>query len=301
MKTQFSSILILLLTMAPVWAVVGPIGFVDTKGPDSVCRILSRGDEGLSICSGTLIFSDKVLTAAHCIRTDHATMYIECGYQGVNIQKLKSELSISGNTVITEGVEFKESAIGLSSEINKQTDQSIVTLDKKLNSHPMKISAKTTGNLHECSAAGFGVNEEQTAGTLRVGKILEVILEENELKFAASMTSMFYTISGKVQENAEFLELIRNNRKEKMTSSIVLPGDSGGPILCKQKNGEFVVSGVISSVSALMISFKEPFTENIPTKWNLNIFSHFPDRNLIFNEKSKINVVIPDAPPFDIP
>lgn len=172
--------------------VVGPNTLLTPNGPESVCRILSRGDKGLSICSGALISSNKILSAAHCIRPDHTITTVECGYQGFDASNLQSELSITGSTIYTKGVVFKESANAIAYAVNEETDQSLITLDRELSLQPMKVATELHGENAICYFSGYGFDNNATAGRLNTGKIQGITANGEEIVTETLVMSTFF-------------------------------------------------------------------------------------------------------------
>lgn len=210
----------------------------------------------MSICTGTLVEPNKILTANHCTRADNARMKVQCGYQGFDPKNLKVETTLSGNSVYTSGIVFKESAEAKISASILDLDQSTLTLDHKLSIKPMKVANANFKSHGGCSVSGYGLSKELFAGFLFTGKIvgLPKFTAENKISTRAFLQSSYNPEKNYFESNDEIKYLVRDNDIEQMTSSVALPGDSGGPIICDGSNGEPILFGVISVIKGSIVS-----------------------------------------------
>lgn len=297
--------LVALLTFSNAYAVVGSANLINTRGPESLCRLLIRSQHGLRICSGTLIESNKILTANHCTNNDRDSITVECGYEGVNNEILKYETTLSGNTVVSEGILFKTSSMAKVDFRNIQSDQALLSLTNNLNLTPMKVALPNmnTQNFTDCYIGGYGLNKDIITGELTIGKIELPILKRNQMTTVAYLQSTFNPVGGKFNNHAELRTLIRSTVVEKMSSPIPLPGDSGGPIFCKAQNNEFYLVGILSTISGHTLVSEKSSSQTNSTHfvWAFVSQSNKPDLQLLkgLNPEQIENTnldILPDLP-----
>ena len=241
-------------------AIVGHPSAVTSVGPDNICRILISDSHGVGICSGTLIHSNQILTAAHCIDdiTDESKIKVSCGYRGFDQKKLKSQKTKSGNTIFISGINFLQEAIGINSyaHLNWEIDSlnfdiALITLDHDMKIEPMAVvDPKTISKPIQCSAAGYGINKNINMGFLQVGTLDTQNLQKNSFSFIES--NFTSTLTDPREEDNLLLEvptILKYADRNTMQNSVAVFGDSGGPVFChyKNKNSIFQV-GIVRAV-----------------------------------------------------
>lgn len=161
----------------------------------SVCRILARNktNQALSyICSGVLTKSDEITTAEHCADDLQAVdISVECQQQSVTSKGQVFEQTQSGNTVMTRGPQFKQSAQVVKVEIpqdNGKTyrkDLAKLKLNNPMQITPLKIATDAELNQFfpnnqqaseqamlaeqaNCLSVGYGVGSNGISGVQKV-------------------------------------------------------------------------------------------------------------------------------------
>ena len=181
----------------------------------SIVAIVADKNEGQALCTGTLISSDVVLTAAHCVEDNPSKLHIVFG---LNVGKTKEKDIRSADKFIQHSNWGRHMPSG-------EADLALIHFSGGLVEGfvPVKLATKglklTSGE--EVLMAGFGVTDggaETGAGKLR--QTISTILEEHSVT-----------------------EFVTDGKK-----SSVCFGDSGGPAFVKTKN-ELVQWGVASSVT----------------------------------------------------
>ncbi|QDK46347.1 hypothetical protein DOM22_14820 [Bdellovibrio sp. ZAP7] len=245
MKTFSWAIITSLLWAAPSWAVISnPGNFVDFKG-DNICRIMIYDQGTNSICTGSLIRADLVLTANHCVVGPTAKVEVGCGYQGFDPQNIVTVKTGKGNLVV-QNVSFIETALGQFASVDTELDQALVKLDRKLSIPPMKIGADAEIDIKRpCLLSGYGINKSGTAGVLLSAwvPLVQIALEAYRFDnvFESTMPDPGYS-------KPRVDEMAATAIESTMQGVSLLSGDSGGPFLCYNKQGELTQLGISNSI-----------------------------------------------------
>lgn len=248
MKYLLASLFFILLPKT--YAGIGGPGSISDKGPDSICRVIMKSNTGYSICSGSLVKENKILTAAHCVQSlkPDTTILVQCGYQGLSHSPITEVMTKGGNRLILDPIQFKESAYGTKYVMhpnyisgNEFFDVAVIDLDRKLKSEPIKVNTapSKTDDL-VCYAAGFGLNKNATAGLLNVGLINSKQLQESSFISTEEFFNIF--MNNPNEEDQDVLEIstyFRYYKSETLKYSVVSYGDSGGPVYCRPNTETF--------------------------------------------------------------
>lgn len=253
--------------------------------PESLCRLSMYTEEAVplvGVCTGTLVSSTQVATAAHClegfINKPGARMKVECGYKGVNVSYLKTEMSQYDVPTWTQGVTFKETFWASSYRVTsgyqnlvEQTepgkpvlfdalnDQALVVLSKPATLSPAKVistlelydkkgSEENTQVFESCRAHGFGFNPQDTAGLPYSGDFTNLVVKDGffQKRFESVLKPAAKMVMRKILYDPYMpRKLMRYLIDKKYMTVSTDAGDSGGPLFC-EVNGESVLVGVLS-------------------------------------------------------
>ena len=251
MKYLLASLFFFLLPKT--YAGIGGPGSISDQGPDSICRLIMKSKSGYSICSGSLIKENKILTAAHCVESlkPDTAILVQCGYQGLDGSPITEVVTKGGNRLILDPIQFKESAYGTKYVMHPNYiggaeffDVAVIDLDRKLKSEPIKVNTapSKTDDL-VCYAAGFGLNKKATTGLLNVGLINSKQLQESSFTSTEEFFNVF--MNNPNEEDQDVLEIstyFRYYKSETLKYSVVSYGDSGGPVYCRPNTETFTDS-----------------------------------------------------------
>jgi hypothetical protein len=174
-----------------------------------VVKILNRGSQH---CTGTLIKTDVVLTAAHCI-------------EKINCSSLSVENS-SGSQKIKPSTCIEHPGYGGSVHVPQRNDVAILLLESAFqNISPVKINTPENSAVVDDLAvfAGYGINENNTDILKATFNYISSVSTE--------VISTFY-------------------RRGNINRGTTCSGDSGGPLFI-YKSGEWRTQGTLSDGSAL--------------------------------------------------
>lgn len=223
--------------------IANPANKVDYKS-GNVCRIITTNNGVSSICTGSLVKPDVILTAAHCAVPANATVEVGCGYQGYEPQNIVTIKTGKGNTVI-QNVAFSESAAGQFASIDTESDQALVQLNRKITTIPlMKLDRGDVDLTRPCLLPGYGISNSGTAGILISAWVSAVNSTEISFYFSNTFES---TMSVK-NPSSRIDDLSRSAVESSMQGTTLLAGDSGGPFLCFNKQGELTQVAVSNSI-----------------------------------------------------
>lgn len=241
-------------------------------GPESVCRIIIRNEDGslAGICSGLLTKTNEVLSAAHCF--DDAipeNVSVQCGYQGFLKSEAKVESTKAGNYAYTKGPRFSEihaiADIQIHSHYDGGSTHDIATLllASKSNIQPLEVAKP--GEVEQvflekpdrlrsdvrCQIAGYGLRSG-VAGLLNHGFLSQDI--EIAKSFRGPITLLVGNVhlslheAAALEDTEKLGDLIRDIPRIKSISVSGLNGDSGSSLLCQKSNGSWKSMGVTSTV-----------------------------------------------------
>ena len=251
MNLTFLFLAFSLFTASFSFAEIGAVDAISHSGPPNICRILIGHNSQISLCSGSLVAADKILTAAHCVEQlkSKDTINVSCGYMGFDPRRKVERKSAAGNRIYVEGAQFAEQAKGISYDIHPQWkngvekyDVAVIHLDHPMKIQPMKVAKNIPlMTALECFSAGYGLDEHATMGRLNVGRINGTNLQMSYFLFTEE--SFVSKITNSHDQDPDMLEtatMIKYFDKRSIKNSVTLYGDSGGPVYCRQiMDGQF--------------------------------------------------------------
>ncbi|MBY0414865.1 MAG: trypsin-like serine protease [Bdellovibrionales bacterium] len=239
---------------------------------DQVCHILTN--KGQETCSGVRISKDYVLTAQHCVRgTDGKSKVINfkltCNDINLNVEKVyESEVyakNLASAEFIKQGSDKKSHLDFALLKLKNPSDY--IPKVKLLNNFAEYKSVflessdqfyKKFNENTDCEMHGFGTDAK--------GRI--DIYHSAAISSTTKYNGADYFIEA--LERSDYAATIRSpylpeeNSKLDWVYSMVRPGDSGGPLFCKARSGEWVLSGIAS-----ILAFNEcpDSMQNPDRKW----------------------------------
>jgi hypothetical protein len=253
----------MIMMASGAYAVVGNKATMREGGPAAVCRMLVTNENNNfhTMCSATLVAPNKILTAQHCIDKDieipgKLKFTVECGYESFTKGDLLAVKTGSGELVYIRGVHFKESANAFPFFLNRGRDTAIMILDKNLSSPPIKVVPEVSyKDANDCVVVGYGRTNNSTGGILFQGKLGPAGYFYGGLAFRSTIRSKGLAnadIDMLTDEQEMVKKLFLSEKRfltEEMAQAIGRPGDSGGPLLCRNATGETFIAGVASYIA----------------------------------------------------
>ncbi len=196
---------------------------------DGVIGLKIHDAKGFSVCTGTIIAPDIVLTAAHCVYNTTA---------GIDVRNTPDKIEImSGpkmlNTVsVAEKAVVHENWIGKNDGSNFSSDIAVLKLATSTTIIPHKITSNPPQSFVEGAVVGYGVTKED--------------LMDDMVK----------------REGRSKILQIDNNIIMLGNPNGTCVGDSGGPFFIEE-NGEFVVYGITSFGYQVCDPMKDNFDTNV--------------------------------------
>lgn len=223
---------------------------------EQVCHLIVDG--GNETCSGIRIDNDYVLTAQHCMRNKKKEPkkieQLTCDGQTLEVDKVYESKAYADYYA-------SESSGKLNAPTRAEVDFSVI---KVKNANPVTIRAKLLSNLDEyksifletgdyfmfkfaenttCEIHGYGMDQKNQLDNYNSANIMTTSTYRKTDYHA--MVSIINDYSA--YTTSPFLPLY--DKREDWQYSVVKPGDSGGPLFCKAKTGEWFISGVASTLS----------------------------------------------------
>ncbi len=217
---------------------VGPM--IQSELKDQVCYLTLNG--GSAVCSGVRLSNDYVLSAGHCARTSEGkknSITLECNGEQLQVEKVfESDSFVASYTkgTIKSNVDF--SLIKLKNSKKNFTPKFHMLQSFSDYQAEFLNSDLTFNESTHCEFHGYGTDKSGRLGTLHSTSI-ETTLTYNEKDYHVQITS---NDEGAIVQSP----LLPDESKNWLYSS-ARPGDSGGPLFCLAKSGEWVLSGIAST------------------------------------------------------
>lgn len=214
------------------------------EGFDAVCKVTihSRLDKALlGLCTGTLVDSGTVQTAAHCI-FDQAYYVVECGYKS-SPSRSTGVKTKTGAIFNNRERKFKETFKVMSAKkMPSFFDKAKLSLDRPSKLRPAKIQPflKLTEMVknEQCYFAGYGMGSGREDGQLSA-----LLIGADNLVVKKSGN----TFSVEMVASESTLKLPILSLSGSPVFSGLGPGDSGSSIICKNEN-DIYSFGIASKV-----------------------------------------------------
>lgn len=195
--------------------------------------------KGKHICSGTLIGSKWLLTAAHCLEYLLASeVEVVLGSRSVN-RYVKGELRLTINkTFIHE--KFDDDRLNNDIALLRLKTSGVSTPFIR----PLCLSESLINETQDCMIAGWGHTKSGSASSvLRQGKVSIMTPDECATRYRATLSRSSKEISQNV-----FTDLICAGERNVLYTT-ACKGDEGGPLMCQDFEGQWYGVGVTTSIS----------------------------------------------------
>jgi hypothetical protein len=242
-------------------AIVGnPAQSVNFNYP-ATCRLIIRDYSGAPFnCTGFLVRPDILISAGHCTKSlpreeiRNHKIWAECGYEGTVSSEFRFETTPFGNSLLTGGPHFQEKILVVDQFQNPHGDQVAYRLERPSSIEPYQILNIVNQPYDACVMVGYGINNKGYGGDLSNGFFVggKTKLVPNDLK-----QKVLHITSNLSSNNSEDFDFVQNNmvtytreliQRAKMSSldtPAAVLGDSGGPLICRLKNGQ---AGVVANM-----------------------------------------------------
>jgi hypothetical protein len=218
------------------------------------------------ICTATYIGNKKIISADHCRHSIEWSIKTELLCDNSNpVTVIKSHQFPKNSFDTSQDVALFD----LESEpINKKTN-------KNLKSMKIPVSSKHTNELlshpESCFIAGYGLDNDEKFGTLRTSKV-DKLQKDNVLRTNNGFS--YYSAKEQVELQGNYAD----------------SGDSGGPVYCKNEQGEFVLVAINQgSTKGLDLSYAEKVSAI--SEWvNFHLGSHSDQTDIftMFKKQSRM-------------
>ena len=164
-RSIWVAIALAILAAEPAAAIVGPSD-VDNEDGSSVVTLLSKGPEGAGFCTGIVLSSKVVLTAAHCIRPPQDMVILTRSANGEPklwpVEKVERHPRYHGDVVASRQVSIDIALVLLASPLGDDH-------------HPMPFAEDQAPELGDAiTIVGYGVTrpgDPKSGGALRRGRL----------------------------------------------------------------------------------------------------------------------------------
>lgn len=210
-------------------------------------------NSGSSICSAVRLSSDYVLTAEHCVRELDGNLNrlsLECNGDFLDVEKVfesqefLKQFGAKEKTAANVPSNFDLALIKIKKPNSFTPQFKLLKNFSELQSVLLNSPASSTYNFSEntyCEFHGYGQDEKGKMDTLN-----STYLDTTE-KYNGESYLMKVEL---VNSYSAYLESpLLPERTKDFIHSTVRPGDSGGPIFCKAKSGEMILTGIASTYS----------------------------------------------------
>lgn len=236
---------------------------------DQVCQLATGGE----VCTGVRISEFYILTASHCVRSIEngkmKNVSASCDNSSVDIETIYESKAYGAATIAESKIKRDKNdtspklTTGLTSvdfaviKIKKQKGSffskpkkfiSAAKLLKNLDEYKTTLLNSSENNIStfapetKCEVHGYGYNEAGELDVYKAARIDSTTMFDNQPYYMNVYTKENNT----AYLNSPFLP--ENTRKTITLFTSLRPGDSGGPLFCKARSGEWVIAGIASSM-----------------------------------------------------